>query len=298
MESILTTVGDYKVVDDVGFTTNNEPFLLQTVGEKQPPCKEAFENWVEKGCSGVQVSLDTFLVDAALLRVMETKLPTTLEMLQITHNQITHNPKFNEMVLNNSNREIGLEPQIIQVFQPPRRDWECEKAVYVFNQGIPENHFVRAIFMCLKGIRVLKKESEEYIVTLKKSALKYDQLKAEGQTPSSYKDLFEPNCIPWRKVRDWRRLICSFTHVLWQWITTYTDVAFLARGVKAWCSEVTHWAHLNQYPMWLKEQKLLLRWEDSKDLQPLAGPHPQTDPIVKLSFYSSSSCTNPNQNKK
>ncbi len=173
-------------------------------------------------------------------------------------------PEYKQSEVYESELVIDVEPQDFAIGKK-RSSYARETAIIAFNQGIPQKYFHMGLYICWKAIEGLKMATTEYIEELQHCAVVKEKK------------------IPWKQVLRWKRLICTFMELLWQWLTTYTNVAILARGVTAWAPEVTNWAHLNKYPYWSVNQDLMERWGTSP-LKELLGPFHDAQPTVRFSF--------------
>ncbi len=234
--SPLTTCGDFAIADNSSLDLEEKESLgiFMQLEDKEP---QNFDEWCEKECPGAVLLKDRFHLNRELLGVLEDYLGLDFVLFG--------KRSFNQSVVNVNEEdfEIVVEPEHLTIGPKSRNCWVTHKGPIALNNGIPTKYWNMALFICSKTTEKLNELASEYIKEFHKCL-------------QDNKNVQEIN-IPWKEVRISRRLICSFMEFLWQWLSTFTDVAVLARGVSWTAPEVTNWAHLMQYPSWKDEKALI-----------------------------------------
>ncbi len=276
MLSPLTVLGDSRIKDEGCFEIVMEEPHFELLQEKEA---DSFEDWVERDCVGTQKWKDRFLLNGSLLNRLEKYFGKGFELKRFENGKAMKKLSFRTGKVKEEESVILVHPEYFMISKPNQGKWECQQGIVVFNRGMVKEKMKMCIFMFWGVIRSLNEAAKKYLLEMEECASRFDD-KKNGNRSLSYKDVMVEKNIPWRKVKNWRRLMCTFGEVIWQWLATYTDVAVLARGVKCWDPEVTHWAHLHKYPAWKEKEELFQRWENPEELESLQGPYPGRSPTV------------------
>ncbi len=232
VDSPLTTYGDLGITFDTPFANSVDVSVL--IRDEEP---KSLDEWLDDGCTDLKG--DDWKVN--FLKRIDGFL--NYEFKWCTGSA----PEFLQYPVKEENKSIIVQPQVVPV-GIGHAQFEFENIIIILNHDLDSKYLMIAIFICMALTRRLNEATEKY---------KIDYLRVCGDTSVSYIPLLlEENTIPQDNIMNWRRVICGFMKPLWQWLTTFTDVALLARAVSELAPEVTHWAHLLKYPSHLDK-----RWQ-------------------------------------